>query len=43
MKVRSMNGQMEKLIREEGLDDLDRLLTPREWDEGKVSRYPVLT
>jgi hypothetical protein len=28
-----MNDQMEKLIREEGLDDLDRLLTPREWDE----------
>ena len=28
-----MDRQIELLIREEGLDDLERLLTPREWDE----------
>lgn len=25
--------QMDRLVHEEGLDDLERLLTPREWDE----------
>src|SRR5690554_6061947 len=41
--MKDVEKGIERLIRREGLDDLDSLLTPREWDEVPlVSRWARL-